>query len=63
MGDADPPTAETREAVRAFGMLSNGMGSIDWAGLMIVVELLEIDDIDGLVRRLEIIKHHRPQKG
>ena len=44
-------------------MLSNGMGSIDWAGLMIVVELLEIDDIDGLVRRLEIIKHHRPQKG
>jgi len=44
-------------------MLSNGMGGIDWSGLPIVAALLEIDDIDGLVRRLHIIKTHKPDKG
>lgn len=41
-------------------MLTNGAGSIDWAGLPIVAELLGIDDLETLIRRLMTIKHHRP---
>ncbi|MCB1901794.1 MAG: hypothetical protein KDH16_21065 [Rhodocyclaceae bacterium] len=63
MGDADPPTHQTTEAITVYSMLSNGMGGIDWAGFPIVAALLEIDDIDGLVRRLHIIKTHKPDKG
>lgn len=36
------------------------MGGLDWAGLPIVVELLGVDDIDALLLRLSVIKHHRP---
>ena len=38
-------------------MLERG-GGIDWAGLPLVVGLLGIDDIDGLVVRLQTIKAH-----
>lgn len=36
------------------------MGGIDWAGLEVVTALLGITDVDGLVQRLSVIKHHRP---
>lgn len=36
------------------------MGGIDWAGLDIVVDLLGVRDVEGLVRRLAVIKSHRP---
>lgn len=42
-------------------MLGNGSGGIDWAGLEVVCAWLRIDDIEGLMARLNIIKHHKPE--
>ncbi len=44
-------------------MLSNSMGSIDWAGVPIVAALLGIEDLETFIRRLMTIKHHRPGDG
>lgn len=49
-------------AVRAFNMLANGNGGIDWAGLPTVAALLGLDDIATLVHRLMTIKN-RPRPG
>ena len=38
------------------------MGGIDWSGLENVVDHLGIDDMDGLMLRLLLIKEHRPAK-
>lgn len=38
-------------------MLERG-GGVDWAGLPLVAGLLGINDIDGLVMRLQTIKAH-----
>ncbi len=48
-------------AIRAWNMLGNGMGGIDWAGLDVVCAWLGITDIEGLMARLNIIKHHEPE--
>lgn len=37
------------------------MGGIDWAGLDLVAAKLGIDDIEGLIERLYVIKTHRPR--
>ncbi len=50
-------------AFSAWRLLSNGMGGVDWAGLDLVVELLGVSDVEGLVRRLAVIKAHRPPTG
>lgn len=44
-------------------MLSNGMASIDWAGVPIVAAMLGIEDLEAFIRRLMTIKHHRPGDG
>jgi hypothetical protein len=36
------------------------MGGIDWAGLPAVCAWLGIEDIDGLLLRLAVIKLHKP---
>lgn len=41
-------------------MLSNGMASIDWAGLPIVAAMFGIEDLEALITRLMTIKQHRP---
>lgn len=41
-------------------MLSTRMGSIDWAGLPWVADLLGVQDLDALVRHLMTIKFHKP---
>lgn len=41
-------------------MVSNGSGGIDWSGLPLVCSLLGVQDIDGLIHRLTVIKTHRP---
>lgn len=48
-------------AIAAFNLLSNGMGGIDWSGLNVVVTKLGIEDLEGLIDRLALIKNHRPQ--
>lgn len=40
-------------------LLANGMGGIDWAGLPLICGLLGIEDVEGLVMRLGIIKTHK----
>lgn len=46
-------------AIQAHNLLANGMGGIDWAGLPYACAWLGIDDVDGLMTRLLVIKTHR----
>lgn len=60
-GEAPPVASpEDRLAMTAWKYLSTDGGSIDFAGLPLVVELLGIDDVEGLLLRLLVIKHHAP---
>jgi hypothetical protein len=54
--------AEDHAALRAWNLLGNGMGGIDWAGLPYVAAWLGITNVDGLMQRLSVIKHHKPPK-
>ena len=47
-------------ALRAWRLLSNGMGGLDWAGLPIVAASLGIDDPQKLIDRLLVIRSYRP---
>lgn len=61
--DEDPssqPSIDDYLAVRAWNLLATGMGSFDWAGLPAVCELLGIADVELLIHRLQVIKHHKP---
>lgn len=49
--------------MRAWNMLTNGMGGIDWAGLPVAVAYLGVDDVEGLIDRLMVIKQHKPPDG
>ncbi len=44
-------------------MLNNGFGGIDWAGLPVVAELLQVQDVEALVEDLMLIKTHKPGAG
>ena len=48
--------------MRAYAMLANGMGGLDWAGLPIAVAALGVSDdgIEPLVDALVVIKLHKP---
>lgn len=48
-------------AFRVAALLKTGTGGIDWAGLPLVADWLGIDDLDGLMHRLETIVTHRPK--
>ena len=62
-GEAQPRASDGDElAIRAYNLLSNGMGGIDWAGLDVVAACLGISDIEGLVHRLSVIKAYSPDK-
>lgn len=45
-----------------FNLLSNGMGGISWDGLELQVAFFGIDDVEGLVSRLNLIKLHTPKE-
>jgi len=47
-------------ALEAYALLANGSGGFDWAGLPFVVQLLGVTDVELLLRRLCVIKLHRP---
>ena len=46
-------------AFRVYGLLANGMGGLDWAGLPVIAEWLGVQDMDDLLHRLAVIKAHR----
>lgn len=49
--------------MRAYALLHNGNGGIEWAGLEFVVGLLGVDDVEALIDRLYVIKTYRkPEK-
>jgi hypothetical protein len=62
LGQRDPLTAENGAAIKAYNLLSNGMGGIDWAGLDVVVEMLGIEDVEALIEALLSIRL-RPRRG
>jgi len=45
--------------MRAYNLLANGSGGLDWAGLPLVAGWLGVRDLDGLLHRLSVIKLHR----
>jgi hypothetical protein len=58
----EPPTVsgDDRTALDVWRLLHNGSGGLDWAGLPFVVDLYGIQDVEGLVHRLGVIKTHQP---
>lgn len=45
--------------IRAYNMLHNGMGGLDWAGLPVVVGLLGAVDIDRLAAGLLAVRRYK----
>lgn len=43
-------------------MLETGSNALDWAGLPLAVACFGITDVDGLIHRLLVIKHHNHRK-
>ena len=61
--EGETPPEQTHEdgiAFRAWRLLANGMGGIDWAGLPVVCALLGVRDVEGLLYRIEVIQAHQP---
>ena len=52
--------AQDVAALKAWNLLANGSGGIDFAGLPLVAEWLDITDIDGLLTRLAVIRTYKP---
>lgn len=48
-------------AIRVFNGLTNGMGGLDWAGLPLLCAYHCVNDVEGLMHRLLVIKSHRKQ--
>lgn len=47
--------------MRVFSMLADRQGAVDWDGLELVAAWLGVQDLDGLLHRLSIIKlYQRP---
>lgn len=46
-------------ALSVHNLLANGSGGIDWAGLPIVCAWLGVQDVQGLLQRLAVIKTWR----
>lgn len=40
-------------------MLANGMGGLDWSGLLLAVEKYEVHNLDELIDRLVAVKSWR----
>lgn len=55
-------TPDDQTAFSVFNLLANGMGGLDWAGLPFVCGWLGVQDVEGLVQRLALIKTHRKDK-
>lgn len=64
-GEAPPvPTAADTIAMRVWNFLATGMGGVEWCSLPLALDYYGISDVDGLIHRLLVIKHHkRPDAG
>lgn len=60
---SEPLQARNASAIRAWNLLSNGMGGIDWQGFERIAAHLCITDEEWLIESLHAIKSHRPPKG
>lgn len=49
-------------AFRVFNLLADGMGGLRWEALPLICGWLGIDDVEGLMDRLAVIKLHRKEK-
>jgi hypothetical protein len=49
-------------AIKAYNLLANGMGGIDWAGIPLVFGMLGISDPEPMIERLGAIKTHQPPR-
>ena len=47
-------------ALHIAKLLANGAGGYDWSGLPLLCAWLGVDDIEGLLQRLAVIRTHRP---
>lgn len=54
------PDEPTARAIRAWNLLANGMGGLDWTGLPYAVAHLGITDVPLLIEQLLVIKTHKP---
>ena len=45
-----------------FNTLSNGMGGMDWSALPLMCQIYDVDDVEILVARLQVLKLHKPEK-
>lgn len=64
MGE-DAPVASALHSLhlRAWALLKNGMGGVDWAGLPVVMAHLGLTDPAALIESLATIKNYQPPKG
>lgn len=49
-------------ARRAYNMLANGMGGLDWAGLEVVAEVLRVDDVERLIECMHVVRWFKPDE-
>lgn len=56
------PDPAHRLAIKAWNLLTNGTGGIDWSGLPYVCEFLGVQDVEELIERLLVIKTHKPNE-
>ncbi len=49
--------------LKAWALLKNGMGGIDWAGLPYVCAHLGLTDVPALLDAFHTIKTYNPPKG
>lgn len=61
--EAAPLSERNHFALRAWTLLSNGMGGLDWQGFERVAAHLCITDEEWLIESLYAIKTHRPPEG
>jgi hypothetical protein len=62
-GEKPPERSEEEDqAIRAWNLMANGSGGIDWSALPIAVAMFGIEDQAALVQRLLVIKTHSPPK-
>lgn len=46
---------------KGWCLLHNGMGGLDWAGVPLVVELLQPPDVETFLRGIVQVKVNRPK--
>lgn len=50
-------------ATKVYALCANGMGGLDWSAVPLQAARYGVDDVEGLLDRLEVIKlHRRPEK-